>query len=289
MKTYGQALAIQESKLKKTGTKVVTYTLALFVIFYSTFPFYWAFVTSLRSGTELFSSNLIPEKIHFTNYVYVFQTHGFGENIWNSISVACSTVVLSVLIALFAAFSLARRHFKGRKFILYTVLGISMFPQIAVLSGLFEVITALKLYNNTLALTLSYMIFTLPFTVWMLTTSLKTLPVGLEEAAVMDGAGMITILFRIFLPLLWPSVATTSLFAFIAAWNEFMFALTFTLTEKSQTVPVAIAMMSGTSAYESPWGSIMAASVLVTTPLIILALIFQRKIVAGLTAGSVKG
>jgi trehalose/maltose transport system permease protein len=133
------------------------------------------------------------------------------------------------------------------------------------------------------------MIFTLPFTVWVLTTFMREMPKELEEAAVVDGAGPWVVLTRVFLPLLWPALVTTGLLAFIAAWNEFLFALTFTLTNETRTVPVAIALMSGATQFELPWGNIMAASVIVTVPLVVLVLVFQRKIVSGLTAGAVKG
>jgi trehalose/maltose transport system permease protein len=154
---------------------------------------------------------------------------------------------------------------------------------------MFELIRLLGLYNNMLGLSLSYMILTLPFTVWILTTFMRELPKELEEAAVMDGASPWIIIRRVFMPLMWPALVTTGLLAFIAAWNEFLFALTFTLTDGQRTVPVAIALISGASAYELPWGNIMAASVIVTVPLIVLVLIFQRRIVSGLTAGAVKG
>jgi trehalose/maltose transport system permease protein len=136
---------------------------------------------------------------------------------------------------------------------------------------------------------MSYTIFTLPFTVWVLTTFMRELPTEIEEAAIVDGATPWVIITKVFLPLLWPALVTTGLLAFIGAWNEFLFALTFTISEDMRTVPVAIALLSGASVQEIPWGPIMAASVIVTVPLIILVLIFQRKIVAGLTAGGVKG
>jgi len=164
-----------------------------------------------------------------------------------------------------------------------------MFPQVAVLSGMFELVRAFGLYNSLFSLTLSYMIFTIPFTVWVLTTFMKGLPKELEEAAVMDGATPWTIITRVFMPLLWPALVTTGLLAFIAAWNEFLFALTFTLTNTQRTVPVAIALITGSSQHELPWGNIMAASVIVTVPVVLLVLFFQRRIVSGLTAGAVKG
>jgi trehalose/maltose transport system permease protein len=219
----------------------------------------------------------------------VFREQPFARNIANSLFVAVSTVAVSLALAVAAAYALGRISFRGRRPLLFTILGVSMFPQIAVLSGMFELVRALGLYNNLLALTLSYMIFTLPFTVWVLTTFMRELPKELEEAAIVDGAKPVTIVTRVFMPLLGPALITTGLLAFIAAWNEFLFALTFTLTQDMRTVPVAIALISGASAYELPWGNIMAASVIVTVPLIILVLIFQRRIVSGLTAGAVKG
>ncbi|MNY31369.1 Trehalose transport system permease protein SugB [compost metagenome] len=164
-----------------------------------------------------------------------------------------------------------------------------MFPQIAVLAGLFELIRWAGIFNTPLALIFSYMIFTLPFTVWVLTTFMRDLPIEIEEAAIVDGATPWVIITQVFMPLMWPALVTTGLLAFIAAWNEFLFALTFTSSNEQRTVPVAIALLSGGSQFEIPWGTIMAASVIVTAPLVVLVLIFQRRIISGLTAGGVKG
>ncbi|MEO1277130.1 MAG: carbohydrate ABC transporter permease, partial [Pseudomonadota bacterium] len=188
-----------------------------------------------------------------------------------------------------AAFALARVHFRGRGLLLVTILSVSMFPQVAVLSGMFELIRSLGLYNSLAGLILANMLLTLPFTVWVLTTFMRELPRELEDAAYMDGATPFQVIRYVFLPLLGPAMAATGLLAFIVAWNEFLFALTFTLSNEMRTVPVAIALITGASTYELPWGNIMAASVIVTVPLIALVLVFQRRIVAGLTAGAVKG
>jgi trehalose/maltose transport system permease protein len=265
------------------------YLLLAIILVYTVFPFYWAIVSSLRSGADLFNTDLIPGNPAWSNYVAVFREQPFARNILNSLFVAISTVVLSLGLAVAAAYALGRIRFRGRMLLLLTILGVSMFPQIAVLSGMFELVTYLGIYNNLLALTLSYMIFTLPFTVWVLTTFMRDLPKEIEEAAIVDGAKPFTIVTKVFLPLMGPALATTGLLAFIAAWNEFLFALTFTLSTEMRTVPVAIALISGASAHELPWGNIMAASVVVTVPLLILVLIFQRRIVSGLTAGAVKG
>jgi len=262
--------------------------LVALILAYSLFPFYYAVITSLKTGSELFTIDYLPHHWAWGNYLDLFRQQSFGTNLLNSVLVAGSVVALSLLLAVTAAYALGRVRFRGRRLLLLAILAVSMFPQVAVLSGLFELIRGLGLYNRLPGLVLAYLIFTLPFTVWVLTSFMRGLPVELEEAAIMDGAGPLTILFRVFMPLLAPALVSTGLLAFIAAWNEFLFALTFTLTDEQRTVPVAIALLSGASAYELPWGHIMAASVLVTVPLVLLVLVFQRRIVAGLTAGAVK-
>lgn len=274
---------------KKLITKAAFYLLLLVIGFYTVFPFYWAIVSSLKSGSALFQVEIWPPTPEWENYLAVFQEQPFGRNILNSVAVAVSTVLLSLVLAVSAAYAIGRVQFRGRTLLLFMILGVSMFPQIAVLSGMFELINSLGLYNNLLALSFSYLMFTLPFTVWVLTTFMKELPKELEEAAIVDGASSFVIVTRVFMPLMGPALVTTGLLAFIVAWNEFLFALTFTLTSEMRTVPVAIALISGASTHELPWGNIMAASVIVTIPLIVLVLIFQRRIVAGLTAGAVKG
>ncbi|MGG5889921.1 carbohydrate ABC transporter permease [Falsiroseomonas sp. HC035] len=275
--------------MKKVLGRAAFFLLVLVIVAYTVFPFYWAIVSSLKSGSALFEAEFWPSSPQWSNYAAVFQGQPFGRNILNSVIVAGSVVALSLFLGVTASYALGRVQFRGRTMLLLVILGVSMFPQVAVLSGLFELIRALGLYNNLAGLVLSYLIFTLPFTVWVLTTFMREMPVELEEAAMMDGASPWVVLTRIFLPLLGPAMATTGLLAFIAAWNEFLFALTFTLTDEMRTVPVAIALISGASSFELPWGRIMAASVIVTVPLILLVLVFQRRIVSGLTAGAVKG
>jgi trehalose/maltose transport system permease protein len=210
-------------------------------------------------------------------------------NILNSLAVALGVTAVSLLLGVTAAYALTRIELRGRGVLLAAVLGVSMFPQVAVLAGMFELIRWLGLYNTRLGLGLSYLALTLPFTVWLLATFMRDIPRELEEAAVIDGATPWTIVARIFVPLLAPALVSTGLLAFVAAWNEFLFALTFTLTQGTRTVPVAIALMSGASAHELPWGMIMAASVVVSVPVVLLVLVLQRRIVAGLTAGALRG
>jgi trehalose/maltose transport system permease protein len=265
------------------------YGLVAVIIVIAVFPFYYAIVTSLKSGTALFEVSYWPTSFSMANYAEVLSRGSFLKNLGNSLLVATLVVGVSLLLAITAAFALARVRFRGRSLLLLTILSVSMFPQIAVLAGLFELVRAVGIFNTPLALIFSYMIFTLPFTVWVLTTFMRDLPVEIEEAAIVDGASPWVIITRVFMPLMWPALVTTGLLAFIAAWNEFLFALTFTSSDTQRTVPVAIALLSGGSQFEIPWGNIMAASVIVTVPLVILVLIFQRRIISGLTAGGVKG
>ncbi|WP_341363583.1 carbohydrate ABC transporter permease [Thalassospira sp. SN3W] len=274
-----------KSLMMKTGF----YLLVAVIVIFAVFPFYYAILTAFETGSALFDVNYLPESFSFSNYLSVFEGQPFGRNIFNSIFVSVMVVALSLLMGVTASYALARVKFAGRGLLLVTILSVSMFPQVAVLSGMFELIRAVGLYNSMFGLAISYMMLTLPFTVWILTAFMRELPRELEEAAVMDGASPWTVITRVFLPVMWPAMVTTGLLAFIMAWNEFLFALTFTLTNEQRTVPVAIALISGASQFEMPWGNIMAASVIVTVPLIVLVLIFQRRIVSGLTAGAVKG
>jgi trehalose/maltose transport system permease protein len=275
-------------RVLKTGS---FYLLVAAIVLYAVVPFVYAIGTSLKSGSALFDPSLFPLDVTFDNYVAIFQEQPFHKNLINSIVVSVAVVLLSLFLGVTASYSLARVRFRGRGLLLFTILAVSMFPQVAVLSGMFQLIRAVGLYNQLPGLMFAYMIFTLPFTVWVLTTFMRDLPIELEEAAIMDGATAWQTIIRVFLPLMWPALVTTGLLAFIAAWNEFLFALTFMLTNEQRTVPVAIALMSGSKGgqFEIPWGNIMAASVIVTVPLIVLVLIFQRRIVAGLTQGAVKG
>lgn len=265
------------------------YLLSGLVLIVSLFPFVYMTSSSLRHGNALFDASLWPTQLSLDNYAELFRDQPFGAYLFNSALVAGGVVALSLGVSVLAAYALGRVSFRGRGVLMMCILGVSMFPQVAILSGLFELIRALGLYDHLPALIISDLIFTLPFTIWVLVTFMRELPRELEEAALVDGVGVLTLIFRIFMPLLRPALAATSLLAFVAAWNEFLFALTFTISSGQRTVPVAITMITGSSSYELPWGTIMAASVIVTVPLVMLVLVFQRHIVSGLTAGAIKG
>ncbi|MDR2107737.1 MAG: carbohydrate ABC transporter permease [Holosporaceae bacterium] len=282
-------IKIIEWKCKRFLKNAIFCCICLAVVLCCLFPFYWAVVSSLRGSTDLFSTELFPSRVTFENYIHVLNDVSFGYSFFNSVAVATLTSLVTLAVCLFAAYPLARQRFTGRKLVLMIALSVTTLPHVAVLSGMFEMIRIFDIYNEKSALVLAYMIITVPFTLWVMTNFMNSIPKDLEEAAVMDGAGNFTILIKIFFPILGPAVVTTGLLAFIAAWNEFLFALTFALDNQARTVPVSLALFSGATPHESPYGLIMAASVLVTLPLILLVIIFQRRIISGLTAGSVKG
>jgi trehalose/maltose transport system permease protein len=271
--------------------QVVFWLVVAIILFYVLFPFYWAVKTSLTPAGELARTALdwFPDRPVLSNYVEVFRIQPFGRNLVNSLMVAVGTVLVSLLLSAPAAYALGKFRFRGKLPLMYVILAVSVFPQIAVLPGLYAMVKLFHLYNTWAALILSYLIFTLPFTVWTLTMFVRQIPNELEEAAVIDGASPLGTLFRVLLPVMAPALVTTGLLAFINAWNEFLFALTFTSDNTARTVPVAIGMFTGASEHENPFTLITAASVVVTVPLIALVFAFQRRIVEGLTAGAVKG
>ena len=207
----------------------------------------------------------------------------------NSAIVATSVTLLALVIGSFAGFALGKLRFRGRKTSLYIILSMTMFPQVAVLTGLYAVIDRFDI-SAMPSMIFSYMLFTLPFTVWVLVAFFQALPDELLQSARVDGATSFQAFRLILFPLTAPALVTTGLLAFIAAFNEYLFALTFTTIEPdARTVPVVIALFSGEIARQEPFGEIMAAAIIVTIPLIILVLIFQKRIIGGLTAGAVKG
>lgn len=271
--------------------RILFWVLVVAILVYLLFPFYWAFVSALKTQSELIQTpaTLWPDHPTLINFRSVFSNDRFLRALLNSTIVASSVTVLSLVVGSFAGYALGKMRFRGRTPSLYVILALTMFPQIAVLAGLYAVIRVLALPALP-SMILSYMIFTLPFTVWVLTSFFRGLPVSLLQAAQVDGATMMQSFRMVLLPLTAPALVTTGLLAFIQAWNEYLFALTFTvINEKARTVPVAIALFTGQVSFQEPFGEIMAAAVVVTIPLVVLVLAFQQRIVAGLTAGAVKG
>lgn len=284
--------------IMKVINKVLFWLAVGVIAVYMLFPFYWAINSSLKTENQLqmTPATFIPrdqETLEFAptfqNYMAVFRNDRFLTGLKNSVIVATTTTVLSLLIGSFAAFALGKLRFRGKTPSLYVILSMTMFPQVAVLTGLYAVIRTLQI-SAIPSMILSYLLFTLPFTAWVLTAFFKGLPTEIMQSAQVDGATPFQTFWMILLPLTAPALVTTGLLAFINAWNEYLFALTFTTIEvDARTVPVAIALFTGEISFQEPFGEIMAAAVLVTIPLIVLVLIFQRRIIAGLTAGAVKG
>lgn len=270
---------------------ILFWIVVIVIAIYTLFPFYWAIVSSITPANQLFSTPVryFPSMPSLASYRTVFNNEIFVLALRNSVFVAFITVVFSLVVGAFGAYALGRLNFRGRTLVLYTILSMTMFPAIAILGSLFTMVRNLGIYNTPWALILTYLTFSLPFTVWVLSNFFKSLPVELEQAAYVDGATPLQTFYLILLPLTAPGLVTTGLLTFIEVWNEFLYALTFTLTPERRTVPVAIAMFTGEQMFEIPWGDIMAAAVVVTIPLVILVLVFQQRLVEGLTAGAVKG
>jgi trehalose/maltose transport system permease protein len=282
------------AKSKSLGSYVnaaLFWLLIIIILIYTLFPFYWAIASSLQPSSDLFKTPVSywPEKIDWSHYRAVWEADFFRKALRNSIIVGVSTVALALTIGSLAAYALGRMQFRGRTFTLYLILSMTMFPQIAILASLYKVLNSFNLINTLPALIVAYTTFSLPFTVWVLTSFFKAMPGELEEAALVDGASPLRAFWQILLPLALPGLVTTGLLAFIGTWNEYLFALTYTQDWGSKTVPLAIVAFSGQTEFELPWGNRLAASLVITVPLIILVMIFQRKILAGLTAGAVKG
>lgn len=265
--------------------------LVVIIFIYLMFPFYWALISALKTQAELIRTpaTYFPENPTLQNFRAVFENGAFVRGLGNSMIVASATTLLSLLIGSFAGFALGKLRFRGRTPSLYLILAMTMFPQIAVLAGLYAVIRVLGLPAIP-SMVLSYLIFTLPFTAWVLTSFFRGLPSSLLQSAQVDGANVMQTFWHVLLPLSAPALVTTGLLAFIQAWNEYLFALTFTsIAPAARTVPVAIALFTGQVSRQQPFGEIMAAAIVVTVPLIVLVLVFQNRIVEGLTAGAVKG
>jgi trehalose/maltose transport system permease protein len=295
--TRAKALAArrraERRSLRRLGRRVPFYLLIGAIFVYALFPFYWALRSAFTPERDLFATPvqyfpLDPTLEHFRK---VLSSGEFQDALLNSTIVATSVTLLALAIGSLSAYALGRFQFRGRAATLYLMLSMTIFPQIAILGALYTSINRLGLYNSLGALIFSYMIFTLPFTVWVLTSFMRALPKDLEEAAYIDGASPLQVFYKVMLPLVAPALVTTGLLAFIAAWNEFLYALSFTATPDKRTVPVAIVSFTGESGstFQTPWGQIMAATIIVTLPLIVLTLVLQRRILAGLTAGAVKG
>jgi trehalose/maltose transport system permease protein len=283
----------KRSPIGRFVKRLPLWILIIAIFIYALFPFYWALRSSFTPDGELFNTPIDywPKHPTLDNYREALNTSVFQHALINSTIVAGSVTLISLAVGSLAAYALGRFRFRGRSAVLYLMLSMTIFPQIAILGALYTMIRDFHLYDHLTALIFSYMIFTLPFTVWVLTSFMRSLPGDLEEAAYVDGATPLQVFYKVLLPLIAPGLVTTGLLAFIAAWNEYLYALSFIQTPTNYTVPLAITSFVGKSGstFQVPWGQIMAATVMVTLPLIAATLVLQRRILAGLTAGAVKG
>jgi multiple sugar transport system permease protein len=261
----------------------------LAIVVFCLFPFYWLVNISLKTGNDLLSSSLFPPHPTLKNYSEIFKNPDFTKALRNSAVVALSTTALALAVGSFCAYALARLKLRGKFLILAIVLTISTFPQIAIAAPLFKLWSDIGIFNTWIGLIIPYLTFALPLTVYILVSFFREIPKDLEEAALVDGATHFEAFRKVVVPLAAPGLATAGILTFIGAWNEFLLAVTLTSSSRARTVPAAIAFFTGATEHEVAYGSISAASVVISVPLIIMVLLFQKRIVAGLTAGAVKG
>jgi multiple sugar transport system permease protein len=259
------------------------------IVIFCLAPFYWLINISLKTGPDLSGSAVVPPNPTLDNYQSIFQNDDFVHALGNSAIVSLTTTALALVVGSFCAYALARLKFPLKFALLALVLSITTFPPIAIATPVFKLWTDIGLFNTLPGLIIPYLTFALPLAIYILVSFFKEIPKDLEEAALVDGATRFTAFRKVVIPLAAPGLATAGILTFIAAWNEFLFAVTLTSTPKARTVPAAIAFFTGSTEFEEPLGTIAAASVVISVPLIFLVLFFQKRIVAGLTAGAVKG
>jgi multiple sugar transport system permease protein len=275
---------------RRRWVRPVLLWLAVVVIcIFCLFPFYWLINVSLKSGTDLSQADLVPPNPSLDNYQSIFENSDFTSALRNSTIVTGITTFLALLVGSFAAYALARLRFPMKFLLLAVILSISTFPPIAIATPIFEIWNDIGLYNTYAGLIIPYLAFALPLCIYILASFFKEIPKELEEAALVDGATHFEAFRKVVLPLAAPGLVTAGLLTAFFVWNEFLLAVTLTSSPSAFTVPVAVNNFQGSQLFEVPLGTISAASVVITIPLVILVIIFQKRIVAGMTAGAVKG
>lgn len=262
---------------------------ALLVAGQALLPVAWIVSLSLKRGDDVHSGRFLPADWTLENYRAVFRTPLFTAALRNSIGISLLSTAVSVVLAALAAYAIARLELRGRRWVLGTALAVAMFPVVSLVGPLFDLWRTLGLYDTWAGLVVPYLSFTLPLSIWVLTAHFRQLPWDLEEAALMDGATRWQAFRRVMVPLAAPGVATAAILTFLFAWNDFVFGISLTSTDRARTVPAALAFFSGASQFQDPAAPIAAAAVVVTVPVVALVLAFQRRIVSGLTSGAVKG
>jgi multiple sugar transport system permease protein len=271
--------------------RIILYLFIGLLLVVSLAPFIWQAITSIRPDSEIskLPTIYIPRSLTSVHYYLLFARKPFALYLLNSFIVSVMATLGCLVIGSLAGYGFARLDMPGRRILLWAILAISIFPPIIFLFPVYELMRAVHLTNNLFALSIPYMALNLPFTIWVLTSFFRQIPTEIEDAALLDGFSRFQILWRIVLPLAAPALVTTGILIFIFCWNEFIFALTLISDDASKTLTIGTATLSAASNYEIPWGPLSAATVVATVPLVALVFLFQRRIVEGLTAGSVKG
>jgi multiple sugar transport system permease protein len=271
------------------GRKAWWVAVDIIVLIYALFPVLWILSLSLKPTSTVKDGKLIPSSITFDNYLGIFQSDLFGPALRNSIGIGLITTVIAIVIGAMAAYPIARLNFPGKRLLVGFALLIAMFPQISLVSPLFDISRALGLFNTWPGLIIPYITFALPLAIYTLSAFFREIPWDLEKAAKMDGATSAQAFRKVVVPLAAPGIVTAAILVFIFAWNDLLLAISLTATTASITAPVAIVNFPGSSQFVEPTGSIAAGAMVITVPIVVFVLIFQRRIVAGLTSGAVKG
>lgn len=272
-----------------TLRRVLLWIAVALICVFCLLPFYWLINVSLKTGADLGSADLVPPAPSLDNYTSIFQNADFTAALRNSVIITTITTVIALVVGSFAAYALARLRFRFKFLVLAIVLSISTFPPIAIAAPIFKLWTDVGLYNTYIGLIIPYLTFALPLAIYILASFFKEIPKELEEAALVDGATHFEAFRKVVVPLAAPGLVTAGLLTAFFVWNEFLLAVTLTSSPDAFTVPVAVANFTGSTQFEIPLGTISAASVVITIPLVALVIIFQNRIVAGMTAGAVKG
>ncbi|WP_198952164.1 carbohydrate ABC transporter permease [Mycobacterium sp. AT1] len=270
---------------RATGWTVVN----VVVVLYALFPVLWILSLSLKPSSTVKDGNLIPTQVTFDNYKAIFGGNMFSSALVNSIGIGLITTVIAVVVGGMAAYAIARLVFPGKRVLVGVALLIAMFPQISLVTPLFNIERKIGLFDTWPGLVIPYITFALPLAIYTMSAFFKEIPWDLEKAAKMDGATPWQAFRKVIAPLAAPGIVTAAILVFIFAWNDLLLALSLTATQRAITAPVAIANFTGSSQFEEPTGSIAAGAMVITVPIVIFVLIFQRRIVAGLTSGAVKG
>jgi multiple sugar transport system permease protein len=272
-----------------TNRKLMWWGINILVLLYAFVPVFWLLSLSLKNAATLNDGKYFPSSPTGDSYKAIFQNDDFVRSLINSIGICLISTLVAIVVGTMAAYAIARLQFPGKAAILAMALLVSMFPQIALVTPLFKIETAIGLFDTWPGLIIPYITFALPLAIYTLSAFFREIPWDLEKAAKMDGATPYQAFRQVITPLAMPGVFTTAILVFIACWNDFLFALSLTSTSNARTVPAAMSYFTGATTFEKPTGPIAAAAIVITIPIVLFVLVFQRRIVAGLTSGAVKG